>query len=111
MNGGLNGLEQALAALQAQATQWFGAGIDEESAAVPLRTDIGLDDRSHVLVVAAGFQYRKRYDSEYAFYAHGKASGVNAWTPKRAAAQLAELRRSAPGAFIVAYPHFGRKYA
>lgn len=107
---GLEGLKQTLTALQVQGIQWLGAGIDEESAAAPLRTNIGLDGKSYKLVVAAGFEYRMDYDTNYAYYARGKTGGVNAWSPEQAAAQLVELRRSAPDAFIVAYPHFGKNY-
>ncbi|MDB4409295.1 CapA family protein, partial [Gammaproteobacteria bacterium] len=108
---GLDGLEQTLAALQTQAIRWFGACNDAESAAAPLRTNIGPGSKSHALVVTAGFEYRTKYATEYAFYANGKTGGVNAWTPERATVQLAELRRSAPDALIVAYPHFGKNYA
>jgi hypothetical protein len=90
------------------------AGIDEESTAVPLRTNIGLNSKSYALVVAADFEYESTTTPNmHSMRTERPAASMPAPPPppERAAAQLAELHRSAPDAFIVAYPQLGNNYA
>ncbi len=108
---GVEGLEQTFQSLKKFNIQCLGAGVDEESAAQPLKFNYLLNQQPLQLVIAAGFEYRKKYEKEYYFYSGKNKAGTNAWTIDRATVQLKEIRLSNPKAIVVAYPHFGKNYA
>lgn len=107
---GIPGLEQSLNALTQNSIQWFGAGRNEYTAIQPLRIDYLLAGQPFRIVIAAGFEYRQKYDKRYEFYAKGNKGGVNAWTMDRAIKQMRAVCWTNPDALVVAYPHFGRNY-
>lgn len=107
---GIPGLVETMAALERVGIEWFGAGNNEEEAKKPFRYDMTAGKHQLRLVVAAGFEYNRFYSEDLEFFARGDTAGCNAWPAERAAAHIAELRRAAPDAFIIAFPHFGKNY-
>ena len=110
MDYGVIGLQQTLDALQAQGIKSFGAGENESAARKPIILKRLLSGRVFSFIVAAGFEYRRKYNDIYSFYAGKTKSGVNAWTLDRAIEQISKIREKYPNAFLIAYPHFGENY-
>jgi hypothetical protein len=105
------GLTSTVAALEAVGLQPVGAGADAATAAKPLLQNLSVRGGAPLeLAVAAGFEYRIRYEHDYAFYATDTSPGTNAWSAQAARSQLRDLRRLRPRAWIVAFPHFGGNY-
>jgi len=77
---------------------FFGAGFNEEDAKKPyIYKDI---------LVLGAFEYRKKYDEDYYFYADEYKDGVNAIKPE----QVKDLRNKYPEKFIIVFPHWGDNY-
>ncbi len=108
---GVEGLLQTLVALKKEGIAWFGAGMSASEASRPLRLHSVVNGHPFHLIVVSGFEYRRRYDLLYRFYASGKSGGVNRWTRRDAAKQVREIRKSDDHAFIVAFPHWGDNYS
>jgi poly-gamma-glutamate capsule biosynthesis protein CapA/YwtB (metallophosphatase superfamily) len=110
MDYGAPGLGQTIASLDRERIEWFGAGRNEREAAAPFRHDAVVGGDTVTILVAAGFEYSRYYDRAYHFFARDDTAGANNWTVERAAADVRRLRARHPGAFIVAFPHWGRNY-
>lgn len=84
----------------------FGAGGDEVEAARPFSAALATG-RVHVF---GGFEYRKKYDREYRFYATPARPGVNPLSrpsgPVQAEA-IGRFRQTDPRSLIIAFPHWG----
>lgn len=107
---GVEGLSQTLQVLAENDIECFGAGMNSSQAFKPLHYNLMIDDHSLRLIVASGFEYRRRYDSKYHFYAGDNRGGVNRWKIKNATEQIRAIRQEDRDAFIVAFPHWGRNY-
>lgn len=79
----------------------FGAGADEAEAARPYSASLATG-RVHVF---GGFEYRKKYDRDYSFYATPAAPGVNPLSHQTRA--IGRLRQMEPRSLIIAFPHWG----
>jgi poly-gamma-glutamate capsule biosynthesis protein CapA/YwtB (metallophosphatase superfamily) len=107
---GMDGLRQTLSSLDSAGIAWFGAGMSEAEAARPFAHDLEVAGKRLRVVVAGGFEYAPHYDRTYRFFARADTGGVNNWTVEGAAAQVRAIRERDPGAFIVAFPHWGYNY-
>lgn len=107
---GVEGLLQTLQTLRKNNIEWFGAGLNASQASIPLRRQFMLDGHPFHLVVASGFEYRRRYNWVFRFYAKRNSGGINRWKRKDAAEQIRKLRQADRSAFIVASPHWGQNY-
>ena len=104
---GEEGLRSTLEALGRHGIAAFGAGLYEQEACRPFMSEFPCGDSAFRLAVVGG-KHQIQRDRPGA--AVGLKPGVNVWTPKSAARQVAALRRSDPGLFLVAFPHWGRNY-
>ncbi len=107
---GIPGLEQTRDALSRHGIAAFGAGRNEAQAAEPYRREFRLGSRAFPLVVLAGFEFHKKYEQKYAFYARGSLGGANAWTREAAVRQVGLARAANPDALLVLFPHWGDNY-
>ncbi len=107
---GAAGLSDTLSRLQASGIGAFGAGEGEAAAAHPLihRFEVAGAERS--LVVFPGFEYRRRYDRRYRWYARGQRGGIGLLSPDAIAQQISALREVLPDPVFVGFPHWGTDY-
>jgi poly-gamma-glutamate capsule biosynthesis protein CapA/YwtB (metallophosphatase superfamily) len=104
---GASGLRETLESLGARDVTPIGAGLTGEQAGRSVVRDLVLGRDTFRVAVAAGKEYvRYRYD----YYAGEERAGINGWIRRTAAAQIRALREAEPGAFVVAFPHWGRNY-
>jgi len=109
MDFGAGGLADTLGYLGAAGIAGFGAGADSAAAAEIIVHQIPGPGAPRELIFVAGFEYRKNH-LDWAYYADPAHAGVNMWSRKQAAEQIAAIRRRHPKAFIVAFPHWGSNY-
>ncbi|MHC5023609.1 MAG: CapA family protein [Planctomycetota bacterium] len=105
---GAAGLSPTLDALHRHGIAAIGAGGHAEAAAGPYRRMFDLDGEMLSLIICAG--KHKRREASYPYYATPDEAGVNAWTSRTAADQIARARATDPDALLVAYPHWGLNY-
>lgn len=106
LDQGIQGLESTYNILEKLEIAHFGTG-DSTQSAQAFSTFI---DEKEILVVG-GFEYRKKYETTYNFYAKSNGTkGVNCWNNENTIQQIKKLRQNKPEAFIVAYPHWGEDY-
>lgn len=99
-------LTAMIASLRGAGIGVFGAGANEAEAALPFSTAL---PRGNVHVFA-GFEYRKKYDREFGFYATPTNAGVNLLShPSKPgiADAIKSVRASDPQGPIIAFPHWG----
>lgn len=110
MDQGVPGMLDTLAALARVGLPVLGAGRDAAAAARPFVRELPVGSRVVRLAVVGGFEEDARH-AAYGFYAGPARPGVQGWTAGSAREHLARIRREEPGAFLVAFPHWGRNYA
>ena len=101
---GLDGLRDTMDALDGAEIGRFGAGDGETAASAPFVRRLG--DGAVTIAVVGAFVRDPAYE-RWAFYAEGPLPGVAPLDLPRIRAQLVELRRREPAAFIVVFPHWG----
>jgi len=105
MDYGAAGLEETLRYLEAAELRACGAG----STAAAAETPVELRD-SLPLVLLCAHEFRVDDLLRFDVYAEAGKSGVNQLSPARVAEQIAAVRAATPGAFVVAFPHWGDNY-
>ncbi len=110
MDFGPPGLDETVQILKKHSIGFFGAGQNESEASLPYQFRDTIGKRHFHLVVVGGLEYSDTYADRYRFYASENASGVKAWTTKKAIEQIRKIRQSDPKAFIVAFPHWLENY-
>lgn len=107
---GAAGLTDTLARLQGAGIAAFGAGEGEGAAAHPLIHRFHLGATERTLVVFPGFEYRRRYDRRFRWYARGRRGGIGLLSPDTIARQIEALSEVLPDPVFVAFPHWGADY-
>jgi len=110
MDYGMPGLEDTLKALEDNDMSWFGAGRDLQEASRPCRLSIEIGDHRQDIYIFAGFQYFRKYDRTYGFYASRKKGGVNPIDLDTLKRDIGEIREKDPSALIIYFPHWGSNY-
>jgi cyanophycin synthetase len=104
------GLCDTIRRLQESGIAAFGAGVDLAAAGQPFVRTVRIGPVERTIVVFGCFEFRKRYDERYNWYAGAERSGVNPIAPKTIAEQIADLRKTVPAPFFIIYPHWGVDY-
>ncbi len=107
---GIEGLKQTLGVLRKNGMEWIGAGVNETEAGQPYLRQFAIGQQVFKLAVIAGFEYRKTYDHDFAFYANSKVGGVNALSVKNVSTQVRQLKETIPNVYVVVFPHWGQNY-
>lgn len=107
---GESGLRETIRRLRAAGITPFGAGVDLAEAARPLVKTITVGGVERTIVIWACFEFREKYDKQFRWYAGNTKPGINCITPEAIATQIADLRRTLPSPFFIAYPHWGTDY-
>ena len=110
MDYGKGGLYQTIRVLKDNSISFFGAGMNEEEAALPYLYKGKTGNKKFNIIIIGGLDYSKKYDSVYNFYAEKNSPGVNAWKRKRIIEQIKSIRSEDKTAFIIAYPHWFENY-
>jgi hypothetical protein len=108
---GLPGLVQTLDALGAGGIAHIGAGRTADEARRPHIVEVKLGGATHRVVLFAAFEFSASYDERYHWYAGEGRPGVQSLEDAALFAAIARKRSEDPGAWIVAFPHWGRNYA
>lgn len=104
-------LLRTLEDLHANGFPYIGAGRDTAEAKKVLFIDFTKDHRTLLKVaLVSAFEYRKKYDEVYEFYADTNKPGVNKLTRRTLANQIRTLKQSDPERFVIFYPHWGIDY-
>lgn len=104
------GLIHTLQYLKKQDIAVFGAGLTAKQAEAPHVKSFNIDGKIFQMAVIGSFEYRKKYDEQYRFYARGKKPGSNILTIPKTRQQIAQTKEKYPNAFIIVYPHWGNNY-
>jgi hypothetical protein len=107
---GLPGLSQTQEILEAHEIETCGAGETEDEARRIYSHEITVGQTEVEIALICAFEYRKKYDHTYRFYAKGDLGGTNPLFVDRLALQIRELRRRNPEVFVIAFLHWGRTY-
>lgn len=107
---GAMGLSATAEQLGAAAITPFGAGRTGDLAARPIVRRITAGGRMRSLVIFAGFEHRRRYETSFRWYATPSGAGVARLDPAGIAAQIADLRAELVDPLFVAFPHWGVDY-
>lgn len=105
---GYDGLNITISSLNSYDVQPFGAGFSEEQASVPFKFNKpGVETN---IFVFSCYWYRSRFFNEKQIYASGDNAGVCLLDPGKISVQIKKLKENYPGAFFIAYPHWGSNY-
>ena len=105
------GLMHTLQHLKKHDIAVFGAGLTAGQAAAPHIKSFNIDGKIFQMAVIGSFEYRKKYDKQYRFYASGNKPGSNVLSIPETRRQIAQITAKYPDAFILMYPHWGNNYA
>ncbi len=108
---GLEGLKQTFAALHKVGIPWIGAGRNEQLAQRPYVAEMRIGGAPLHIAFLAGYEYSKRYDLEYGFYARGKKGGAARLEIDKMLAEIRQLRQKYPDLYVIVFPHWGGNYA
>ena len=103
---GVEGLGQTLDLLNEYEMNFFGAGVDEESAMEPLI----LESNNMRIAIIAGYKFSKKYDEVYDFYAGEGKAGVNLLEVESMSKKIKSLKSQDPEIFVIIFPHWGSNY-
>ncbi len=109
MGYGIQGLADTLKALKKAGISHYGAGHNDHAAAKPYRHEMMVGGTELQLAVIGAYEYRRKYDETYRFYAGGNLPGVQPLDDRLAVA-VERFRRENPRSFLVVTPHWGRNY-
>lgn len=107
---GVEGLLQTLEIFKEHDIEYFGAGVDDEEASRPFIKTFEVGDLPFTLAVIGTYEYSKRYDEEFDFYAGEDKPGANLLTAERIQRQIRETKEKHPDAFLVVFPHWNQNY-
>jgi hypothetical protein len=105
MTLGARQLLVSVASLEKAGISVIGAGANAREAAQPLKFPLG-DTHLYIL---AGYEYRKKFDTEFAAYATDEAAGLQAFhlqAKNELSRTISRIRASDPDSLIIAYPHW-----
>jgi len=109
---GQEGMIQTFSILNQSKIDWFGAGVNELSAAKEYVKKVELENENFTMVVIGAFEYRKSYDEKYSFYADKEIGGVNALSVSKIEKQIEIIKKQLGNdIFVVIFPHWGKNYA
>lgn len=108
---GQQGLIQTIEALNQSKIDWFGAGLDESSAAKSYNKVFEVSGENFTLAVIGGFQYLETYD-KFSFYAKNETGGVNKLSGEETSEQIKLIKKElGDDVFVVVFPHWGANYS
>jgi len=110
MDYGVDGLKQTLDILEKNSINWMGAGLNAFDAEIPYIKNIKIGNKSFKFAIFAAFELNQKYETKYFFYANKNRGGVNLLSIKKLKKQIDKLRKSYPGIFVIAFPHWGKNY-
>ena len=105
LDQGTVGLDDTFAALKAANSQCFGAGTNLAQASQPMIQHLRIGDGTVTLAVIGGFEYDKKYDEEFHFYARTNRPGTAVVDVPAVQQQIVSLRQQYPDAFVVYFLH------
>ena len=108
---GKDGLYQTIEVLEKNELDWFGAGRNGSEAYFPLFKTFKLGNEKFNLAVFGTFEFHKRFDQVYDFYANEIQAGVNMLDMYRLVSQIQHIKTLDPEIFVVVYPHWGHGYS
>jgi len=109
---GQQGLIQTIEVLKQNKIDWFGAGLNESSAAKEYIKEFELENEKFTMAIIGAFEYRKSYDKDYSFYAHNETGGVNKLSVEEITKQIKQIKKeSKDNVFVIIFPHWGKNYA
>jgi len=111
MDYGKEGLKQTLQILDQNNIEWFGAGLNKTSAARPYIKQIEFGTQNSTIFVFGAFDYVKKYDEKYSFYAKEGVAGVNVLNSKNIIEQIKLIKDNTGNSdvFVIIFPHFNYK--
>ena len=104
------GLRETIRRLDESGIAAFGAGANLPAAGLAFVRTVRIGPVERTIVVFGCFEFRKRYDERFNWYAAAERPGVNPIRPEAIAEQIAALRNTVPAPFFIAYPHWGTDY-
>jgi hypothetical protein len=106
------GLVDTIDALDQAQIAWFGAGIDAREAYSPIiiRHTAAVGGEETVTAIISVFEYWKKYDREYRFYAGRISAGVAMTEMDNIRKVVGAIRNRFPDALIIGFPHWGPNY-
>jgi len=108
---GQQGLIQTIDVLKQNKIHWFGAGLNESSAANSYSKLFEVGDEKFTLAIIGAFEYRETYDKRYSFYANDETGGVNKLSVDEISEQIKLIKKeSKDDVFVVIFPHWGGNY-
>ncbi len=107
---GVKGLEQTLELLQARNIATCGAGLTGDIAKQPYVRRFDIGSRVIHIAILCMFEYRKKYDIDYGWYAGADKPGVNALSMKQISSTVEALKKDYENVLTIAFPHWGRNY-
>lgn len=107
---GASGLAETLAALKSNQIDAFGAGQSSSEAGSAYLVRLPGGGRYIGLAVIGVFEFRRSYHEKYRFYASPDRPGAAVLDAGRVRREIERVRREAPGAIVVVFPHWGRNY-
>ncbi|MFN8438477.1 MAG: CapA family protein [Cytophagales bacterium] len=110
MDFGVEGLLETFNVLTRYQISYWGAGINDKTAAEPLKIFEAIGKDSLKILILAGMPYDDKYAREFNYYATTKQPGVNGWIIDVAKNQIKRAKEKHNDAFIIVYPHWFENY-
>lgn len=107
---GKDGFYQTIQVLRDNYISFFGAGLNEQEAALPYIYGCKTSNKNFNIKIIGGLDYSGKYDSVYSFYATKDSAGVNVLRSKKIIEQVKSVRSEDKTAFIIVYPHWFQNY-
>ena len=110
MDHGPEGLAETLRSLREHGISYFGAGRDAREANQPFEHSFTLAGHTHRVAVFGAFELRRKYATDYAFYAGEDRPGVGKLKLPEYAEHIARFKQDHPDVFVIVFPHWGLNY-
>jgi len=107
---GTPGLQQTFAIMRDHGLKCFGAGMNRDEASAPLVKRFTVGEQQFKIAAIAAFEYSRKYDMAYHFYADNESPGAYRLSAKRIGRQIKKIKDKDPDAFVIVYPHWGGNY-
>jgi cyanophycin synthetase len=107
---GITGLKSTIRRLQESGIACFGAGANSTAAGKPFIKTFKIGSSERTIIVFGCFEFRKKYERQFKWYAGPNRSGVNQILPEVIAEEIKALRETVPSPFFIVYPHWGIDY-
>lgn len=105
-----NGLFNTFYHLHKKDIAFFGAGLNEEDAAKPLKLSLQQNGVVKNIYILGCFKYNPVHDIFLSFYAKHNMPGVNPLHVKKVTRNIHLIKKTDPNAFVVVSPHWGKNY-